>query len=309
MASIESRLWSLASEIEPTQAQKEDASRSHNFLRSVLRSGELASRITADYLSGSYSRDTAIRPIDDVDIIFILHPYGWGDPANPSSLLAPHLVLDAFASAIRARYPVSSVVGQRRSVRLQLYHLDIDVVPAAQDINNPDFIWIPDEKASGWIRSSPRRHSEVATNVNLSSGGRLKPLIKIIKFWNKGLPESVRFKSFAIETMAVLLFQNVALQSLEKGVLTFLDFISSFSGASRRYAWSNTYGVNLSPFGRAVIPDVAGTGTNVGVDIDFSRKTAFLRSAAEARDALLQAENLPSFDGSWNLIRRHFGMI
>lgn len=44
-----------------------------------------------------------------------------------------YLVLESFATAIRRRYALSSVYGQRRSVRLELNHLDIDVVPAIPD--------------------------------------------------------------------------------------------------------------------------------------------------------------------------------
>src|SRR6266571_2772403 len=148
MAVCEVELWDLVRRIEPTQTQKDGAVRSHNYLREMLNTGQMAARIEKSYLSGSYARDTAIHPLDDVDVIFVIDASYWSRASNiflGSSLYpTPTSVLDSFATAIRYRYPISSVFGQRRSVRLQLYHLDIDVVPAIEDSAKPQFIRIPD---------------------------------------------------------------------------------------------------------------------------------------------------------------------
>jgi hypothetical protein len=60
------------SNIEPTYNQKNEASTGHTTLRSRLQSDEKYKDYFLDsFLSGSYGRDTAIRPIKDVDIIII----------------------------------------------------------------------------------------------------------------------------------------------------------------------------------------------------------------------------------------------
>ena len=142
---VEVALWQLVREIEPTPTQKAGAQGSHNYLRGLLNTGQMAQRITNSYLSGSYARDTAIRPIDDVDVVFEIDPTAWGGGSILlASLPPPERVLESFANAIRYRYPVSSVFGQRRSVRLSLYHLDIDVVPAVPDRQQPWLVSIPD---------------------------------------------------------------------------------------------------------------------------------------------------------------------
>src|SRR5262249_24178974 len=123
MAICETQLWELVRSIEPTHSQKEGASRSQNYLRETLNSGQMASRIVKTYLSGSYYRDTAIYPVDDVDIIIVIDPSYWLSPGKiastvlfgpPYSFPSPTAVLESFAKAIRYRYPVSSVFGQRR---------------------------------------------------------------------------------------------------------------------------------------------------------------------------------------------------
>lgn len=296
MTSCEPQLWGLVSEIEPTQAQKEGAKRSHNYLRDVLCTGQMASRITGHYLSGSYSRDTAIRPLDDVDIIFVIDPTKWNTGLLSMFMRpTPERVLESFASAIRYRYPVSSVFGQRRSVRLELSHLDIDVVPAIIDNENTDFIWIPDRDSGDWIKSSPKRHGANATNVNKQQGNRFKPLVKLLKYWNGNLPSTANLKSFAIETMAVRLFQKVGFQSLEQGLLEFFDFVAGFQGKSVAFNWQSKYDMSFGWLA-CLVPDAAGTGTNVVAGVDEARRTKFLEHATRSRDRMLEAQRAVSID-------------
>jgi hypothetical protein len=102
-------------------------------------------------------------------------------------------------------------------VRLQLYHLDIDAVPGIVAKENAKFIYIPDLEDSSWILTSPRTHAEMATSANQARGNLFKPLVKLLKLWNANLPSTARFKSFAIETIALHLFRQYSLPSLPGG--------------------------------------------------------------------------------------------
>lgn len=298
MASCETQLWQLVGEIEPTATQKDGAKRSHNYLREILCTGNMGSRIKGHYLSGSYARDTAIRPLDDVDIIFVIDPSAWAVSLLASFLRpAPAKVLESFANAIRYRYPVSSVFGQRRSVRLELFHLDIDVVPAIEDDGDRDFVWIPDRDADDWIKSSPKRHSMNAIDVNRRSNERFKPLVKILKYWNGNLPSTASMKSFAIETMAVRIFQNVSIPSLQDGILLYFDFLSHFSSTGTAYTWSSNYGMSMDWLACSV-PDAAGTGTNVVAGVDYERRSKFLEHATRSRNRMLDARSSSSVDAA-----------
>lgn len=276
--------------IEPTATQKDGAQRSHNHLRDLLNTGQMAQRIHGSYLSGSYARDTAIRPLDDVDIIFEIDPAPWaGGFAFFDSMPQPERVLESFATAIRRRYPVSSVYGQRRSVRLELNHLDIDVVPAIPEQNNPALIRVPDRDSGEWIKSSPQRHSQNATRVNKRHGGKFKPLVKLLKFWNSNLPDTVRCKSFLIETIAVRLFDEVAIDSIEHGLLLFWDFLVSRYSEPPIYDWNQSFGMSFGWFSVS-IPDAAGTGSNIAAHVDDSRARALAAKARIGRDRLLAAQ-------------------
>ena len=76
-SAIELLLRQAMTEIEPTPSQKDGARRSHNHLRDLLDTGQMAARILNSYLSGSYARDTAVRPLDDVDVIFEIDQSAW----------------------------------------------------------------------------------------------------------------------------------------------------------------------------------------------------------------------------------------
>jgi hypothetical protein len=299
MAVCETQLWELVRSIEPTQTQKDGAVRSHNYLRDLLKTGNMASRIVTDYLSGSYSRDTAIKPLDDVDIIFVINPSYWNAsfiPTFATSYPPAATVLQSFANAIRYRYPVSSVFGQRRSVCLQLNHLYIDVVPAIQDQVDTKLIYIPDSDAQRWIPTSPRRHSENATAVNKSQNGKFKPLVKLLKHWNGNLPSTANFKSFTIETIAVRVFKTVQYDSLQQGLAYFFDFVAYVSGNQTKLTWwRNDCGVSLRWLNCSV-PDAAETGSNTAASVDEERRKRFIENAIRSRDKMFESINATSVE-------------
>lgn len=296
MWDCERALRDLVGKIEPSAAQKTAASASHNYLRSLMDSGQFGNRILDSYLSGSYARDTALSPIDDVDIIFIVDPRGW-----PTGLLEsrprPDQILQSFASALRYRYPNSSVYVQRRSVRLSLNHLDIDVVPAINKGNNGKLILIPDSNSDTWITSAPKVHTEIGIEINKATQGRFKPVVKLLKFWNSKLPETAKLKSFAIETIAATLFRRVTLPSLQDGLRLYFDYLSELDDRASLYKWPSRYGISLSLW-EDVIPDLGDTGGNLVSGLDSNRREKFLEFAVRSRDALVAAEQARTLDSS-----------
>lgn len=294
MASCESAIWEYLKKIEPTATQKDGAVRSHNYLRDILCTGQFANRIKTSYLSGSYARDTAIAPLDDVDIIFVVNPQAW-QIGLLSTTPSPETILRSFASAVRYRYPNSSVRTQRRSICLQLNHLDIDVVPAIEADSSGQMIWVPDTETGNWIKSSPRQHSDAATKVNQARSGYFKPLVKLLKNWNYNLPSTANFKSFILETMAARLFQQVAIPSLEEGLLMFFDFVAYLDGKAQAYSWTDKYGMSLNWWAVEVY-DLAGTGSNLVANLDADRRQKFLNYAVISRNKMQEAQRAISVD-------------
>ena len=289
MWDCERDLREMVQDIEPSPSYKSAASRSHNYLREVLDTGQFSSRIVDSYLSGSYARDTALHPIDDVDIVVVVDPAGW-----PSGFFGgyppPDKILQSFATAIRYRYNQSSVYVQRRSVRLSLYHLDIDVVPAIQITGGRHRVEIPDGDSGEWIVSAPKAHTEIATEINQAQGKRFKPLVKLLKYWNSQLPDSARLKSFAIETLAATLFRHVNCRSLQEGLRCFFDFVASRRDQEILYSWPQGYGIQMNWWAQE-LHDIAGTGSNLLARFDGDHCKRFIQHAVRSRDALVLAEN------------------
>ena len=156
MRNIEWLLREMTRNLEPTATQKKAASASHQYLRGLMDTGGIGDRILGSYLSGSYARDTAVNPLGDVDIIFLIDESKWA-----TGLLAMRpkssVVLRSFADAVRYRYDRSSAFTQRRSIRLELSHIHIDCVPAIE-IPGSDYVWVGDRKEDAWIKSSPKLH-------------------------------------------------------------------------------------------------------------------------------------------------------
>jgi predicted nucleotidyltransferase len=278
----------LIKDVEPTRSQKDDAQRTHTTLRSRLESGNMGLRIIDAYLSGSYARKTAIAPLDDVDIIFLIDPSMWKrgfftDKPTPST------VLTTFERAIRYRYPDSRVQRQRRSVGLKLHKMDIDAVPAIPDDSSSDRIFVLDSGSEEWIPSAPKVHGDNTTRVNKLREGRFVPLVKVLKFWNRNHPSAASLKSFAIETIAVRLFSEVNFSSFTQGALLFFDFLAHFAGEAQE-AWGSDFGIKLSPGAWTyTVPDVADTGSNIVAGLEKELLVKFLKRATSSRNRLLEA--------------------
>ncbi len=285
---VDAFLRSVASDIEPTPSQKNGARRSHTHLRELLRTGPMGNRIINTFLSGSYVRETAIQPLDDVDVIVEVDPSHW-DCGLFSSLPPPEKLLDSFAGAIRRRYPTSSVFRQRRSVCLKLDHVAIDVVPAVTEASS-NFLRIPDRDAGEWITTSPQAHATIASRVNEQRYGMFKPVVKLAKYWNGNLPNSARLKSFTIETIATRIFSVVPFGTLGEGLLLLWDFIASRFHPSIVAEWNRDFGMTFSWYSVSV-PDTGRTGSNTAAYVDYARAQALSNKARISRDKLLAANS------------------
>lgn len=288
LQSLEAALKSIARAIEPTKAQKKSAAASHRYLRSILRTGDIGGRIVGDYLSGSYARDTATRPLEDVDIIFLIDPEKWprgflglGGTPRPSE------VLQTFAGALRYRYERTSAFSQRRSIRLELNHVHIDCVPAIP-LPETNYILVGDRKEDVWVRSSPKIHQLLISELNLRNGGYLKPIVKVLKAWNRSLPPAAQLRSFCIETMAVTVIRAWGCSSLEDGISKYFDFLSTFRERGV-LDWTGHLGIYMDVWHGMVVPDLAGTGGNVASGVAPERMRRFQEQATRARELILAA--------------------
>ncbi|MCY1071195.1 nucleotidyltransferase [Nannocystis sp. RBIL2] len=198
------------SSLELTETQRSDASVQHTYLRSALQK-ELD--VEDNFLSGSYARKTAIRPLHDIDVFLVLKDC---KAHNPRS--APSTVLETIQSVLEKTYPKKTAVVQSRSVNIAFTGTEIayDVVPAFGD---GDAYQIPDRDTNKWIATDPRIHADLATSANETANKRLKPLLKAIKHANHKHGKLAR--SFHLEVLSWNV-QSVAEGSYLDGLIELL---------------------------------------------------------------------------------------
>lgn len=185
-------------EIEPSKTTKRDAKNGHENLRKYLKEDDTFEDYhVSDYLSGSYKRNTAIRPRllngdlarPDVDIIVVTNHKTGDDPQE---------VIDLLYDTLKPKY--STIRKQARSVGIETSQVDMDVVPIIAPNGEEGTLYIPDRKLEKWLETNPPKHTTWTTEVNKESGGRFKPLVKLMKWWRRQNPTiSKKPKGFVIE--------------------------------------------------------------------------------------------------------------
>jgi hypothetical protein len=155
-------------------------------------------------------------------ITYIVSPTNGGGPS-------PHQALDDVADAIRKAYSFTATIKkQSRSINAQIKGLDFgfDIIPAWQ--RNPDGYWIPDTDSNLWIPTNPEWHAKLMTDANARLQQRLKPVIKMIKHWNRNNFGLLR--SFHLELICKDIFDARGLPNYPVGVATVLVNLGKYVG-------------------------------------------------------------------------------
>lgn len=191
----QTRFTEFLRDIEPSKSTKNDASSAHTTLRDFLKDDADFKVYHVDtFLSGSYRRNTAIRPQKredeterpDVDIIVV---------TNHTLTDKPKEVVDLLYTTLKKKY--SNIRRQARSVGIKASKADMDVVPI---IPYGAMYLIPDRKQESWLLTNPPKHTTWTTETNQAAGGRFKPLVKLNKWWRReNRTISKKPKGFVIE--------------------------------------------------------------------------------------------------------------
>ncbi|HPM08742.1 MAG TPA: hypothetical protein PKX30_02920 [Candidatus Pacearchaeota archaeon] len=186
---------------------------------------------------GSYPRFTAIRPVHDLDILYVLG--NWDE--NRHDPLTALQQLDAKIKQDYENptdYEIKSSL-QTHSVTISYMRnseeeFSVDIVPAYIFLKNEfgeDIYKVPEiikerrgknrieyyhrisvaHKEIGWIASDPRGYIKIATEVDKSTGGEFRKTVKVIKKWRNNLEEAddnLKLKSFHLEQIITRFFQD-----------------------------------------------------------------------------------------------------
>jgi hypothetical protein len=258
MGYVDDAFLSLKSKLEITATEEALAKRRHAEIRDHVRESW---DLQADFLTGSYRRETKTKPLKDVDIFVVIDSNGAQAQLRQSG---PRTVLDKLSGVLGTKY--DDVVIDRMACTVNFGSgeevVSFDVVPAFE--KKTDVFEIPDTRTRSWIVTNPKRHHEMSTEKNKLCDGKYVPFVKMVKAINRELGEPVK-PSFLMEVMAQELVSEP---------------FGRYQDEVRWYLASAAEGVELS------WPDPAGFGPDVNSMDTTQRATA----ARALDDALTIAE-------------------
>lgn len=186
---------------------------------------------------GSYPRFTAITPVHDLDILYVLGD--WDESShNPSS------VLQQLNTKINENYENPTdyeikVFLQTHSITVSYLEggeevFSVDIIPAyifSKNEFDEDIYKVPEivrkkhrsnrtgyyqklseeHKEMDWINSDPRGYIKIASDTDKSTSGEFRKTVKIIKKWKNNLAdedEYLKLKSFHLEQVVIKYFQE-----------------------------------------------------------------------------------------------------
>lgn len=264
----------LLTEIEPSTSTTNACAAGHARVRDVLKSDDEFKNVHVNtFLSGSYKRDTAIRPRKkdgvlqrpDVDIIVITNHTTKDKPAD---------VIDALYKALK-RAGYQNLTVNRRSINISMVTVEMDVVPIIETGNGT--FKIPDKDSGEWISTNPQGHTDWCSAVNMEAGGRFKPLVKLLKWWRReNLPQLRRPKGFILETLvaANMSYSETSYEEL------FLKLMVSIKDA---YWWNAFLGTVPN------VPDPSVPGNNVFSHVTPEEFKTFYETVEEHIDLIKKA--------------------
>ncbi len=190
------------------------------------------------FQSGSYARFTAIDPVHDLDVIYVLPDNAvLSDPQKVMAKLRA-VLLEAYMKSKISK--IKEIIAQTHSVTIVFDDDDapesfsIDVVPAVtsdsetNEFGDPLYIVPEILKAShqkrvecyeneahspiGWIKSDPKGYISAATKLDADTKGTFRKTVKVVKSWRHkqkvNHEDNFILKSFHLEQVCVEHFQT-----------------------------------------------------------------------------------------------------
>jgi len=196
--------------IKPTDTQRSTIaarrSATEGYLRESFGPGS-AIELKSTKVIGSAGRDTIIRPIDDIDMLAVFDQRAYDQYRNDSRAFL-YRVRDALAG-----YEVEVVGARGQAVRL-FYKSPphVDIVPAVR--RNLGGYLIPSGETDWWfgfykwLTTDPDEHARWMSEQNAALGYNLKPLVRLLKRWNR--VHSAHLRSFHLEVMVANTFSTMS---------------------------------------------------------------------------------------------------
>lgn len=203
MHTLGTHFGELLKNIEPPQDRLEAAKEIPGNLRQFLReTDDFPTLDPHSQLAGSYRRHTTIGDIKDVDIVVRVDASLKDNPGSVIHRLKG--ALDKLPDAL-GLHGYAEVRAARRSVHVYFEDRDfhLDVVPAIAPNGLDEILYVPDKSWGEWIPSHPIGYVHFLSELNEKHGGKVVPLIKLIKHFRDYQMKARKPKSYWLEALVV----------------------------------------------------------------------------------------------------------
>jgi Nucleotidyltransferase domain. len=168
------------------------------------------------FATGSIPRGTALKTQADLDVMIVVH---WTKHIKDKS---PEKVLQEVRDALGEYRTNVRKNGQAVTLHYQSWP-NVDIVPVSRAKNKNGSVShydVPNMHTGRWLESRPRRHANAIDAKAVQCGNRFKPLIRMIKQWNKAHSELMT--SYHIEVLCLSIFDS-GLSDYSWDVFQFFD--------------------------------------------------------------------------------------
>jgi hypothetical protein len=199
----------LAQQLTVTDRQEAGIRSSVTELEQWLKSSQSPIPVTSLIIIGSYERNTLIPPLDDIDLLAVMHPTVRTQNNNPQS------VMDKLRQYINTHHNYKSKVhNDKPCVTIELQKKRFEIIPC---FKLADGVYeIPHANLRNWVRSDVVSLKKRVQEINRYQGGTFIPLIRLLKCWNRHQQYPV--PSFLIEETAITLFHQRKILNYEEAI-------------------------------------------------------------------------------------------
>jgi Second Messenger Oligonucleotide or Dinucleotide Synthetase domain len=184
------------------QRERELAQRRHREVTEVLMAAGVAS---STFLQGSFARKTMLKPLKDVDMIVLLaevYRKAWFIDGQG----APAAAMAVIRQAVAARWPSARFDEDKQPAHaLQVTFVDcpftFDLVPAFEDRNTVEGVFIADRDLDRWEWSNTRTLRRVVIERNLLTGGAFVHQVRMGKSFKSNEPTLGKLCGLVIESL------------------------------------------------------------------------------------------------------------
>jgi len=234
---IDQSFQKFLTNLNPTDKQLQQIQKTRNSIDAALINDDqifLNTQKQISFLTGSYSRKTIIRPIDDIDLYVRVHYSKHAEGQSPMSILR------LMARAIRRRYPKNTKTNvDAPCIVVKFWNYKFEIVPAVGYSDDLDLYSIPAPGSKDWMQCYPNVPNNWLSACNHSNNSLFIPLIKMLKQWNRN--NKVGLKSFHLELLTEKVFGAVAdIYSYPQGIYDWMYYV-------RNWIWEKDYPFVLEP--------------------------------------------------------------